>query len=237
MLAHPELLPLPGRTLDHYRNVFGPKAFSSYIVNIVIVVGTATAIGLLVAALGAYALARIRLPAKARCLGVVLAISMFPQIALVAPLYQVLNSVHLTNTYEGLVICYVGLWPSADDLDHYGYFRGIPKRDGGGGEDRRLRRATHHLVRDHPAGVARSGHGGPDRLHDRLAGVHACAGVDRHPGPADHPGRHRQLPGLYFVPWGDMAAASIVVTVPLVVLVMVFQRRIIAGVTAGGVKG
>jgi len=43
--------------------------------------------------------------------------------------------------------------------------------------------------------------------------------------------------GLFFVPWGDMAAASVAVTIPLVVLVLVFQRRIIAGVTAGGVKG
>lgn len=41
---------------------------------------------------------------------------------------------------------------------------------------------------------------------------------------------------LYFVPWGDIAAASVVVTVPLVVLVLIFQRRIVAGLTAGAVK-
>jgi ABC-type glycerol-3-phosphate transport system permease component len=42
--------------------------------------------------------------------------------------------------------------------------------------------------------------------------------------------------GLYNIPWGDMAAASVVVTVPLVVLVLIFQRRIVEGVTAGAVK-
>jgi multiple sugar transport system permease protein len=45
------------------------------------------------------------------------------------------------------------------------------------------------------------------------------------------------FPGLHEVPWGDIAAASIVVTIPLIVLVFVFQRRIIEGLTAGAVKG
>jgi multiple sugar transport system permease protein len=45
------------------------------------------------------------------------------------------------------------------------------------------------------------------------------------------------FPGLHEVPWGDIAAASVVVTVPLVVLVLVFQRRIVEGLTAGAVKG
>jgi multiple sugar transport system permease protein len=43
--------------------------------------------------------------------------------------------------------------------------------------------------------------------------------------------------GLYSIPWGDIAAASVVVTVPLVVLVLIFQKRIVEGVTAGAVKG
>ena len=43
--------------------------------------------------------------------------------------------------------------------------------------------------------------------------------------------------GLYSIPWGDIAAASVVVTVPLVILVLIFQKRIVEGVTAGAVKG
>ena len=45
------------------------------------------------------------------------------------------------------------------------------------------------------------------------------------------------FPGIHEVPWGDIAAASIVVTIPLVILVFVFQRKIIEGLTAGAVKG
>jgi len=46
-----------------------------------------------------------------------------------------------------------------------------------------------------------------------------------------------RCPGLCSIPWGDIAAASVVVTVPLVILVLIFQKRIVEGVTAGAVKG
>src|SRR5436190_7370643 len=60
--ATPKWLPVPGGTLQHYRNVFGAKDFSTYIVNSVIVDLSATAIALLFAALAAFALARLPLP-------------------------------------------------------------------------------------------------------------------------------------------------------------------------------
>jgi multiple sugar transport system permease protein len=235
--ATPDFLPVPDGTLDHYRNVFGPKTFGSYILNSVVVVSVATLVGLLIAALGAYALARLRLPGKGAVLALVLAISMFPQIALVTPLYVVLNGLRLTNTYEGLATCYVGLSLPLMIYIMYGYFRGIPREmeeaakiDGAGV----LRTIWSVITPLALPGVVTAGLiGFMINWQEFMLALAYTSTPDRQTIPVGI----ANFTGLYFVPWGDMAAASVAVTVPLVVLVMVFQRRIIAGVTAGGVKG
>jgi ABC-type glycerol-3-phosphate transport system permease component len=104
----PTWLPIPGGTLQHYRNVFVAKDFAPYILNSVIVDVTATAVALVFAALAAYAIARLPLPGKGVVLGLVLAVSMFPQISIVTPLYQVLIDLHLIDTYTGLSGGYIG---------------------------------------------------------------------------------------------------------------------------------
>ena len=125
--AVPTWLPFPGGTLDHYRSVFGERHFQGYIVNSVIVAGTATLVGLFIAMAGSYALARLPLPGKAVVLGLILGISMFPQIALVAPLYLILRPLHLLNTYEGLGFSYTGLSLPLMVFIMYAFFRGIPR--------------------------------------------------------------------------------------------------------------
>ncbi len=233
----PRLLPFPDGTLQHYLNVFGTKAFGRYILNSVVVAGSATLVGMVIAACGAYALARLRLPGKGIVLAIILGISMFPQIALVAPLYLIQNELGLLNTYEGLSTSYIGLSLPLMVYIMYGYFRGIPKEmeeaakiDGAG----MVRTIWSIITPLALPGVVTAGLlAFMLNWQELMLALAFTATPDRQTIPVGI----ANFTGLYFVPWGDMAAASVAVTVPLVFLVLVFQRRIIAGVTAGGIKG
>jgi multiple sugar transport system permease protein len=233
----PDWFPFPGGTLQHYVNVFEVKGFARYILNSVIVAGSATVTGMVIAATGAYALARLRLPGKGAVLALILGISMFPQIALVAPLYIIQNRLGLLNTYEGLSTAYIGLSLPLMVYIMYGYFRGIPKEmeeaarmDGAGV----LRTIWSVIMPLALPGVVTAGLlAFMINWQELMLALAFTATPDRQTIPVGI----ANFTGLFFVPWGDMAAASVAVTIPLVVLVLVFQRRIIAGVTAGAVKG
>jgi len=233
----PDWFPFPDGTLQHYVNVFAKKDFSRYVVNSIVVAGSATLIGMAIATAAAYALARLPLPGKGAVLALVLGISMFPQIALVAPLYMIQNDQRLLNTYEGLSISYMGLSLPLMVYIMYGYFRGIPREmeeaakvDGAG----LLRTIWSVIAPLALPGVVTAGLiGFMLNWQEFMLALAFTSTPDRQTIPVGI----ANFTGLFFVPWGDMAAASVAVTIPLVVLVLVFQRRIIAGVTAGGVKG
>lgn len=232
----PTWLPVPG-TLQHYRNVFVAKDFAPYIANSMIVDVTATVIALVFAALAAYAVARLPLPGKGVVLGLVLAVSMFPQISIVTPLYQVLIRLHMINTYAGLSGVYIGLSLPLMVYILWGHFRTIPREldeaariDGAGP----LRALWTVII---PVAL-------PGVVPAALLGFIACwnelllaLSLMTSPSHQTIPVGIANFTGLYSIPWGDIAAASVVVTVPLVVLVLIFQRRIVEGVTAGAVKG
>jgi multiple sugar transport system permease protein len=91
MATPPQLWPSPV-TLEHFYNVFVVKQFHYYIVNSVIVAGATTLLCLIFGLLGAYGLARFDVRGRFGILGVILSISMFPQIAIVAPLYLIMST-------------------------------------------------------------------------------------------------------------------------------------------------
>ena len=233
----PTWLPITGGTLQHYRNVFVAKDFAPYILNSAIVDVSATAIALVFAALAAYSIARLPLPGKGVVLGLVLAVSMFPQISIVTPLYQVLIRLHLIDTYAGLSGVYIGLSLPLMVYILWGHFRTIPREldeaariDGAGP----LRTLWTVII---PVAL-------PGVVPAALLGFIACwnelllaLSLMTSPSRQTIPVGIANFTGLYSIPWGDIAAASVVVTVPLVVLVLIFQRRIVEGVTAGAVKG
>ena len=233
----PTWIPIPGGTLQHYRNVFVAKDFAPYIVNSVIVDVSATAVALVFAALAAYSIARLPLPGKGAVLGLVLAVSMFPQISIVTPLYQMLISLHLIDTYTGLSGVYIGLSLPLMVYILWGHFRTIPREldeaakiDGAGA----LRTLWTVII---PVAL-------PGVVPAALLGFITCwnelllaLSLMTSPPRQTVPVGIANFTGLYSIPWGDIAAASVVVTVPLVVLVLIFQRRIVEGVTAGAVKG
>ncbi len=231
----PKWLPLPG-TLEHYRNVFTVKHFQDYIFNSIIVAVSSTLVALVLAALCAYALARLPVPGKTVVLGIVLGISMFPQIAIVTPLYLVLRRFLLLDTYQGLAGVYVGLAIPLMVWVMWGHFRAIPKeideaaKIDGAGPVRALRSVIIPMALP---GVVTAG------LLGFIASWNEFMLALSFTTTPDHqtiPVGIANFTALYYVPWGDVAAASVVVTVPLVVIVLIFQRRIVAGLTAGAVK-
>jgi multiple sugar transport system permease protein len=231
----PNWLPFPG-TIAHYRNVFVVKDFGAYIVNSVIAAGASTVIAMVLAALCAYALARLPVPGKGVVLGIILGISMFPQISIVTPLYLVLRKLQLLDTYRGLSGVYIGLALPLMVWVMWGHFRSIPReideaaRIDGAGPVRALRSVILPMALP---GVVTAGLLGFIASWNEFLLALSFTSTPAH---QTIPVGIANFTNLYFVPWGDIAAASVVVTVPLVVMVLFFQRRIIAGLTAGAVK-
>jgi trehalose/maltose transport system permease protein len=232
----PKWLPLPG-TLEHYRNIFVIKHFEDYIVNSVIVAVSSTLIALVLAGLCAYALARLPVPGKGVVLGIILGISMFPQIAIVTPLYLVLRKVFLLDTYRGLSGVYIGLALPLMVWVMWGHFRSIPKEldeaakiDGAGP----IRALVSVILPMTVPGVVTAGLLGFIASWNEFMLALSFTTTPKH---QTIPVGIANFTALFYVPWGDVAAASVVVTVPLVVIVLIFQRRIVAGLTAGAVKG
>jgi multiple sugar transport system permease protein len=231
----PAWVPAPG-TLDHYRNVFVVKHFQDFIRNSVIVVLSSTVIALILAALCAYALARLPVPGKGLVLGVILGISMFPQIAIVTPLYLILNKLLLLDTYEGLSGVYIGIGLPLMVWVMWGHFRAIPKEideaakiDGAGP----VRTLWSIVVPMALPGVVTAGLlGFIASWNEFMLALSFTTTQQRQTIPVGI----ANFTNLFFVPWGDVAAASVIVTVPLVLIVLFFQRRIVAGLTAGAVK-
>jgi multiple sugar transport system permease protein len=223
-------------TLSHFINIFTVKHFQIYLRNSVIVAGSATLISLTFGALAAFALARLRIRRRFGFLGLILSVSMFPQIAIVAPLYLIASELHLLNTYFVLIVVYVALGLPLVIWVLFGYFSEIPWEideaamiDGAGP----VRRLVQIIVPMSLPGVVTTGLiSFIASWNEFMFALAFTSDIQAQTIPVGI----ANFQELYYVPWGDLAAASVVVTIPLVVLVLIFQRHIIAGLTQGAVK-
>ncbi len=232
----PRFWPSP-LTFAHYYDVFAVKRFQAYVLNSLVVAGMTTLLCLAIGALAAFALSRLRVRRRFGILILILSVSMFPQIALVGPLYLIAASLGLLDTYAGLVIAYVALGLPLVTWVLFGYFETVPReldeaaRMDGIGPIGLLVRIL--LPLSTPALVTTG----------LLAFIAAwnefmfALAFTSSPAHQTVPVGIANFTNLYYVPWGDIAAASVVVTVPLILLVLFFQRRIIEGLTQGAVKG
>jgi ABC-type glycerol-3-phosphate transport system permease component len=230
--APPALAP----TLEHFKNVFVVKQFHWYILNSLIVAGATTLLCLTIGLLAAFALARFDVKARFGILGLILSISMFPQIAIVAPLYLIMSSIGLLDTYAGLVAVYLALGLPLVIWVLFGYLHAIPKEldeaakiDGAGP----LRTLFLVILPLALPGIVTTGLLAFIAAWNEFMFALAFTSTIAH---QTIPVGIANFQSLYYLPWGDVAAASVVVTLPLVVMVLVFQRRIIAGLTQGAVK-
>lgn len=236
--SNPSLLPLPF-TLGHYRNVFIQANFGRNLLNSLMVAGGATLLSLTLGVLAAYALGRLPFPPKNAVLYLVLAMTMFPQIAVLGGLFMLLRQAGLFNTHLGLILSYLLFTLPFTVWVLVGYFKGLP---------RELEEAAYvdgatplqTLVRimlplTGPGLVTTGLLAFIAAWNEYLFALTFTVGDKVKTVPPAIASFGGATP--FEIPWGSIMAASVVVTVPLVVLVLVFQHRIVAGLTAGAVKG
>lgn len=237
-LASPELVP-PSPTLDNYTSIFQDAAFTTALRNSALVSGLTTALALLIGSLAAYALARLRLRRKFLILAAVLSISTFPPIAIASPMFQLWTDVGLFNTIPGLVIPYLAFALPLTIWILTSFFREIPREL----EEAALVDGATHLqvLRKVVLPLAAPGLATAAILTFIFAWNEFLLAITLTSSP-----EARTVPAAiaffggstqFEEPLGTISAASVTISIPLVLLVLFFQRRIIGGLTAGAVKG
>ncbi len=224
-------------TLAHYRGVLAEGLFVRALLNSSLIASGATAIALGLGAPAAFALARLR-PAGARpILGLFLAAAMFPAIALVSPLFALFGGLGILNTYAGVILPHAALALPLTVWILTAYLRELPPEMEEAAQVDGTSRAGAFLRVLLPAaapGVATAGLLAFISSWNEFLFALTFAGAER-TRPATV--AIALFPGLHDFPWGEMAAASLIVTLPLVLLVLLGQRRIVAGLTAGSLSG
>ena len=236
LFERPSLIPAD-LVLDHYRALFTERNFWVPVRNSLIVAGATTIICVTVGGLCAYALARLRFRGRGPLLTLILAVSVFPQISVVSPLYLLLRRLHLINTYPGLILPYLTFAMPLTVWLLVGFFRQLPAEleeaamVDGAGRLRALREVILPLALPGLAATAILTF--VYSWNEFLFALSFTLGPERQTVPV----AIALFRGQYQVPWGQILAAAIVATAPVAVLVLAFQRRIVQGLTAGAVKG
>lgn len=237
-LSGAALLP-PSPTLDNYTSIFEDDNFTMALRNSAIIAGSVTALCLTIGSFAGYALARLHLPFKFLILAILLSISTFPPIAIAAPVFELWTDIGLYNTYLGLILPSLAFGLPLTVYILASFFRDIPREleeaamvDGA----TRFQAFRKVVVPLAAPGVVTAG-----LLvfifvwNEFLFAITLTSTPERRPVPAAiafFTGSQQ-----FEIPLGTISAASVVVTVPLIVLVLIFQKRIVAGLTAGAVKG
>jgi multiple sugar transport system permease protein len=229
----------PHPTLDNYQSIFQNSNFTRALANSAIVSLTTTAIGVVVGSFAAYALARLRIKGKFILLAIVLSITTFPQIAIAAPLFRLWTNIGLYNTLIGLIIPYLTFALPLSIYILVSFFREIPRDLE---EAALVDGATHfEAFRKVVVPLAAPGLATTAILtfiaawNEFLLATTLTSSVKARTVPV----AISQFTGSsqFEVPLGTQSAASVVISIPLILLVLLFQKRIVAGLTAGAVKG
>jgi multiple sugar transport system permease protein len=219
-----------------YHNVFEKRPFLRYLLNSLVVASITTVVNVFFGSLAAYALARLRFPGKRLTLMAILTISMFPAIATISPMFLFLRAMHLLNDYMGLVIPYTAFALPFTIWMLTNFLHDIPKsiEEAAFIDGCSVYRTYFTIILP----LAAPGIFSASLLTFIMAWnefLYALTFMTKDL-MRTVPVAIALFPGKYDLPWGDMAAASIVVTLPLIALVLVFQKQIISGLTNGGVK-
>jgi multiple sugar transport system permease protein len=237
-LSTSSLVP-PSPTLDNYDAIFSDSNFTIALKNSAIVALVTTALSLVVGAFCAYALARLKMKRKFLILAIVLSISTFPQIAIAAPIFKLWRDIGLYNTIPGLVIPYLTFALPLTIYILTSFFREIP-RDleeaalvDGATNFEAFRKVVVPLA---APGLATAGIlTFIAAWNEFLLAITLTSSTKARTVPAAI---------AFFTgstqfeqPLGTISAASVTISIPLILLVLFFQKRIVAGLTAGAVKG
>ena len=226
-------------TLAHFQAVFKDARFVAGLINSIIVAGCTVLIALGLGSLCAYALGRLPFRFKGPVLYLVLTMTMFPTIAVLSGLFVMLKTLSLFNTRQGLIVTYLiftmpfTIWVMTQ------YFRSLPKEleeaayvDGASP----LKVFWDILLPLTLPGLVSTGLLAFIAAWNEFLFALTFTVTDT---MKTVPVVISQFSGSssFEQPWGSIMAGSMVVTIPLVILVMIFQYRIVEGLTAGAVKG
>ena len=226
-------------SLENYQIVFSSSLFTSALRNSIGISLIATTISVVVATLAAYAVARLEFPGKRLLLGVALAITVFPIISIATPLFNLWRTVGLYDTWLGLIIPYLSFSIPLSVYVLSAFFREIPwemeqaaQVDGA---------TSWQAFRKVIVPLAAPGVFTAAILTFFFAWNEFVLAISLTSTTAS-----RTVPAQmsFFVgpdpfnpPYAQLATASVIVTLPVIVIVLLFQRKIVAGLTSGAVKG
>jgi multiple sugar transport system permease protein len=232
----PTILP-QNPTGSSYATIFGDPAFQRALINSSIIAGVTTVVCLFFGSIAAYAIARLRFRFKGTVMTLILAISFFPAVAIIAPLFIQFTQLGLINTFGSVIITDVVFALPLTIWILVAFFRELPrdleeaaKVDGA---------TTLQAFRKVIVPLAAPGVFTTAILtfifawNEFLFANTFLFDISTQPVTVVIP----NFATTYTVDYGAQAAAAVVVTVPLVILVLIFQRRIVSGLTAGAVKG
>jgi multiple sugar transport system permease protein len=226
-------------TLENYRTIFKTDQFVRALGNSIGIALISTAIAVVVGMLAAYAIARLTFPGKSLLVGVSLLIAMFPQVSLVSPLFDIERRLGLFDTWPGLIIPYITFALPLAIYTLSAFFRQIPwdlekaARIDGGTQAQAFRKVIAPLA-------------APGVVTAAILVFIFCWNDFLFAISLTSTERSRTVPAAlsFFTgdsqfedPTGSISAAAMVITIPIVLFVLLFQRRIVAGLTAGAVKG
>lgn len=226
-------------TLSNYSDIFKQGIFTDALRNSIGIGLISTFLAVLLASSAAYAIARLDFPGKNVLLAIVLGVALFPQISLVGPMYNLWRQIGLYDTWPGLIIPYMTFALPLSIFVLSSFFREIPweleqaAQVDGATPFQAFRKIIVPLAmpgivttfiivfiicwNDFVFAIS---------LTSTTAAETVPAAISSFPGVSQ-----------FSVPYGDIAAAAVIVTIPVMLLVLIFQRRIVSGLTAGAVKG
>ena len=226
-------------SFDNYTSIFEDGQFTAALRNSIGIAAISTVLAVILAMFAAYAIVRLDFPGKAIILSGALAIAMFPPISIAGPLFNMWRSLNLYDTWPGLIIPYMTFTLPLAIWTLSAFFREIPWD---------LDKA------------ARVDGATPFQAFTKVIAPLAAPGVFTaailvfifawndflFAISLTSTDRARTVPAAlaffsgdsqFAQPTGSIAAAAVVVTIPIIIMVLIFQRRIVAGLTTGAVKG
>ncbi|MEA2320076.1 MAG: trehalose/maltose transport system permease protein [Solirubrobacteraceae bacterium] len=229
----------PSPTLRNYQSIFQNGDFTRALLNSAVVSSVTTVVSLTIGSFCAYALARLRFKGKFPILAIVLSITTFPAIAIAAPLFRLWSDIGIFNTWIGLIIPSMTFALPLSIYILVSFFKEIPKDL----EEAALVDGATYFQAFRKVVVPLAAPG------LATAGILTFIGtwneflfaitLTSSPTARTVPAAIAFFTGAtqFEVPLGTISAASVVISVPLILLVLLFQKRIVAGLTAGAVKG
>ena len=226
-------------TFQNYKDIFTTNEFIRALINSIGIAIIATVIAVVLGTMAAYAIARLDFPGKQLLVGVSLLIAMFPQVSLVSPLFEMERQLGLFDTWAGLILPYITFALPLAIYTLSAFFREIPwelekaaKMDGAT-PAQAFRRVIAPLA-------------APGVFTTAILVFIFCWNDFLFAISLTSTEASRTVPAAlsfftgasqFEAPTGTISAAAVVITIPIIVFVLFFQRRIVAGLTSGAVKG